>query len=105
MAVLTEPHEAIALVNTIYKEMQQRYNLYKRNRRALSTKEPFMIVFDEYTEFQEAIKTFYANTKEKGAPPGLPDAATVLLTTAPGPHQPLPLRGRPAARRRRLPQR
>lgn len=72
VAVLTEPHEAIALVNTIYKEMQQRYNLYKRNRRALSTKEPFMIVFDEYTEFQEAIKTFYANTKEKGAPRDCP---------------------------------
>jgi hypothetical protein len=72
VAVLTEPHEAIALVNTIYKEMQQRYNLYKRNRRALASKEPFMIVFDEYTEFQEAIKTFYANTKEKGAPRDCP---------------------------------
>ncbi|WP_099020956.1 FtsK/SpoIIIE domain-containing protein [Mycolicibacterium palauense] len=72
VAVLTEPHEAIALVNTIYKEMQQRYNLYKRNRRALSTKEPFMIVFDEYTEFQDAIKTFYANTKGKGAPRDCP---------------------------------
>lgn len=65
VAVLTEPHEAIALVNTIYKEMQARYNLYKRDRRALASKEPFMIIFDEYTEFQEAIKNFYANHKEK----------------------------------------
>lgn len=67
VAVLTEPHEAIALVNTIYREMQARYNLYKRDRQALASKEPFMIVFDEYTEFQEAIKTFYANHKEKKA--------------------------------------
>ncbi|KAA1250699.1 type IV secretion system DNA-binding domain-containing protein [Mycobacterium simiae] len=67
VAVLTEPHEAIALVNTLYKEMQGRYNLYKRNRQALAGKEPFVIIFDEYTEFQEAMKTFYANTKEKGA--------------------------------------
>jgi S-DNA-T family DNA segregation ATPase FtsK/SpoIIIE len=65
VAVLTEPHEAIAMVNTIYKEMQARYNLYKRDRQALTGKEPFMIVFDEYTEFQEAIRTFYANHKEK----------------------------------------
>jgi len=65
VAVITEPYEAIALVNTIYKEMQARYNLYKRDRRALDSKEPFMIIFDEYTEFQEAIKTFYANHKEK----------------------------------------
>jgi hypothetical protein len=72
VAVLTEPHEAIALVNTIYKEMQARYNLYKRDRRALASKEPFMIVFDEYTEFQEAIKAFYANTKEKGGPRDCP---------------------------------
>jgi S-DNA-T family DNA segregation ATPase FtsK/SpoIIIE len=68
VAVLTEPHEAIALVTTIYKEMQARYNLYKRDRRALAGKEPFLIIFDEFTEFQEAIRTFYANTKGKGAP-------------------------------------
>lgn len=72
VAVLTEPHEAIALVNILYKEMQARYNLYKRDRTALASKEPFMIVFDEYTEFQESIKTFYANTKEKGAPRDCP---------------------------------
>lgn len=65
VAVITEPHEAIALVNTIYKEMQARYNLYKRDRRALAGKEPFMIIFDEYTEFQDVIKAFYANHKEK----------------------------------------
>lgn len=68
VAVLTEPHEAIAMVATVYKEMQSRYNLYKRDRRALAGKEPFLIIFDEYTEFQEAIRTFYANTKGKGAP-------------------------------------
>lgn len=68
VAVLTEPHEAIALVATVYKEMQARYNLYKRDRRALAGKEPFLIIFDEYTEFQEAIRTFYNNTKGKGSP-------------------------------------
>lgn len=68
VAVLTEPHEAIALVATVYKEMQARYNLYKRDRRALAGKEPFLIIFDEYTEFQEAIRSFYTNTKGKGAP-------------------------------------
>lgn len=68
VSVLTEPHEAIAMVATVYKEMQSRYNLYKRDRRALAGKEPFLIIFDEYTEFQEAIRTFYTNTKGKGAP-------------------------------------
>jgi len=68
VSVLTEPHEAIALVATIYKEMQARYNLYKRDRRALAGKEPFLIIFDEYTEFQESIRTFYTATKGKGAP-------------------------------------
>ena len=68
VSVLTEPHEAIAMVATVYKEMQSRYNLYKRDRRALATKEPFLIIFDEYTEFQETIRTFYNNTKGKGSP-------------------------------------
>ena len=43
VSVLTEPHEAIAMVATVYKEMQARYNLYKRDRRALAGKEPFLI--------------------------------------------------------------
>jgi S-DNA-T family DNA segregation ATPase FtsK/SpoIIIE len=68
VSVLTEPHEAIAMVATVYKEMQSRYNLYKRDRRALAGKEPFLIIFDEYTEFQESIRTFYSNTKGKGSP-------------------------------------
>lgn len=58
--------QTIAPVNTIsIREMQARYNLYKRDRRALASKEPFMIIFDEYTEFQEAIKNFYASERAR----------------------------------------
>jgi hypothetical protein len=78
VAVITEPHEAIALVNTLYKEMRRRYNLYKRNKRALANEVPFLIIFDEYTEFQEAIKAFYANTNGKGACPTLTQFASIL---------------------------
>lgn len=68
VSVLTEPHEAVALVNILYREMRTvRYGLYKRDRRALANKEPFLIIFDEYTEFQDIIKRFYNTHKGKAA--------------------------------------
>ena len=72
VSVITEPHEAVALVTILYREMQNRYNLYKRNRSALANKEPFLIIFDEYTEFQDGLKRFYATTKGKKAPRDCP---------------------------------
>ncbi|WP_457181141.1 FtsK/SpoIIIE domain-containing protein [Mycobacteroides abscessus] len=67
VTVVTEPYEAVALVQTLYREMMSRYQLYKRDRKSLRNKEPFLIVFDEYTEFSTVISEFYANTKDKNA--------------------------------------
>lgn len=78
VAVITEPQEAVALVNILYKEMRRRYNLYKRSKSALAGEVPFLIIFDEYAEFQEVIKTFYANTKGKGVCPTLAQFGSLL---------------------------
>ncbi|MFV8142321.1 FtsK/SpoIIIE domain-containing protein [Mycolicibacterium senegalense] len=72
VSVVTEPFEAIALINIIYKEMQGRYNLYKKKRSSLANKEPFLIIIDEYTEFQDILRRFYALTKPKGGPRDCP---------------------------------
>jgi len=72
VTLITEPYEAVAMVNILYKEMQGRYNLWKRNKNALNDKEPFLIIFDEYTEFQDSMKNFYSATKGKGAPRDCP---------------------------------
>ena len=77
VTVVTEPYEAVALVNILYREMVARYNLWKRDRKALDSKEPFLIIFDEYTEFQQILQEFYARIKNahpkiKGLPSTCP---------------------------------
>lgn len=78
VSVITEPHEAAALVATLHKEMRRRYNLYKRNKRSLVNEVPFMIIFDEYAEFQEAMKSLYASTGGKGACPTIQKFSSIL---------------------------
>ncbi|RFZ07577.1 DNA translocase FtsK [Mycobacterium marinum] len=78
VSVITEPHEAAALVATLHKEMRRRYNLYKRNKRSLANEVPFMIIFDEYAEFQEAMKSLYASTGGKGACPTIQKFSSIL---------------------------
>lgn len=72
VTVVTEPYEAVALVSILYREMMSRYQLYKKDRTALRDKEPFLIVFDEFAEFQQTIKEFYAQTKASGDPKDSP---------------------------------
>lgn len=78
VSVITEPHEAAALVAILHKEMRRRYNLYKRNKRSLANEVPFMIIFDEYAEFQEAMKSLYASTGGKGVCPTIKKFSSIL---------------------------
>lgn len=72
VTVGTEPFEAVALINVIYREMRHRYNQYKIDRDALAAAEPFLVVINEYETFRHDLQDFYKATKTKGGPSDCP---------------------------------
>ncbi len=82
--VVAEVYEAVAVIHKVYKEMRERYrNSRGRAGKAyIADKEPWALVIDEYTEFQDRLDGFYkAHKPAKNAPrtcPTLEEVSSIL---------------------------
>lgn len=72
VSVLTESHEAIAVVNVLYREMATRREIHKRSRKALSSKEPLLLVIDDLDDLEVTLNRFYDATKQPSEPQRCP---------------------------------